>query len=100
MSKLIQAGDNPKYPKEVKKYWKYSTTEAPPEWLTDSAIIKEVKDWPILDTEEKSDGKIIIKSVNGILVELPNRSSWIIYDEGLGFLSMTDRQKELLYEEI
>ena len=100
MSKLIQTGNNPRFPKECQKYWKFSLNSAPPEWLTDQAKISEVKDWPILDIEIKSDGIYSVKLAIGTTISVPGIGAWIIYDDNLGFLSMTDKQKELLYEEV
>ena len=100
MSKLIQTGNNPRFPKECLKYWKFSLNNAPPEWLTDQAKISEIKDWPVLDIEIKSGGIYSIKLAIGTTINVPGVGSWIIYDDNLGFLSMTDKQKELLYEEV
>ena len=101
MSKLVQIGYNPGYPVETEKYWRFSLESPPPTWLTDIAKIKEIKDWPILDTERLASGGLAIKGPSGNLVILQDpEDSWVIFDDRLGPLSMTNKQKEFLYEEI
>ena len=100
MSKLIQTGYNPDWPVEVEKYWRYGSG-SPPVWLTDEAKLTgfDSSGSVIFETVTTGTGGLIIKSATGDLVVLPNQDSWILYKEGLGFLSMTNEQKELIYEE-
>lgn len=101
MSKLIQTGYNPDYPVTVDKYWKYTEESAPPTWLTDLAIITKVDKWPILSTEKTDNGEISIKGPFGNIVKLRNKDSYIILvDKGPKLLSMTEKQLNLIYEEV
>ena len=100
MSKLIQTGRNPDWPKEIDKFWRYGSG-SPPAWLTDEAKVSgfDPSGSAILETSTTESGGLIIKSAMTNLVVLPTLDSWILFKEGLGFLSMTNEQKELIYEE-
>jgi len=100
MSKLIQTGRNPDWPKETDRFWRYGSG-SPPSWLTDEAKVSgfDPAGSAILETSTTESGGLIIKSATADLVMLPTPDSWILYDDSLGFLSMTDEQKELIYEE-
>ena len=97
---LIQSGRNPKWPDKVSKYWKYGSGPVP-DWLSDASKIIGFDNagQPVLSTLNLSGDSIQIQGPTGPLVTLKTQDSWIIYDEHFGFLSMTDKQKELLYEE-
>lgn len=100
MSKLVQSGNNPKYPKTVTDYWHYSDSEAPPTWITDLAKIREVTTWAVLDSVTTDSGGIIIESAaGGPLVSLECQDSWICRRPDGQLFSITDRQKYLLYDE-
>ena len=100
MSKLIQTGHNPDWPDETDKFWRYGNG-SPPAWITDEAKVSgfDPAGAAILETIPTESGGLIIKSAIGDLVSLATPDSWILYDDGLGFLSMTNEQKELIYEE-
>ena len=100
MSKLIQTGRNPDWPKETDRFWRYGSG-SPPVWLTDEAKVLgfDSTGSAILETSTTESGGLIIKSATANLVVLPTMDSWILFKEGLGFLSMTNEQKELIYEE-
>jgi hypothetical protein len=100
MSKLIQTGRNPDWPIETDRYWRYGHG-SPPSWLTDEAKVSgfDSAGGAILETVTTESGGLIVKSATSNLVVLPSPDSWILYQEGLGFLSMTNEQKELIYEE-
>jgi hypothetical protein len=100
MSKLIQTGRNPDWPKETDRFWRYGSG-SPPAWLTDEAKVSgfDPSGSAILETSTTESGGLIIKSATANLVVLPTLDSWILFKEGLGFLSMTNEQKELIYEE-
>ena len=100
MSELIQTGRNPDWPMRTNQYWRYGHG-SPPSWLTDEAKILgfDSSGAAILETVATESGGLIIKSASKNLVILPTLDSWILFKEGLGFLSMTNEQKELIYEE-
>ncbi len=100
MSKLIQTGHNPDWPHETDKFWRFGTG-SPPSWITDEAKVSgfDFAGAAILETSTTESGGLIIKSATADLVVLQTPDSWILYDDSLGFLSMTDEQKELIYEE-
>ena len=101
MSKLIQTGRNPDWPKEVSHYWRYSATTPPPGWLTDHAKVIGFTDTNIalLETSLTGTGGLVIRSATGDLVTLATTDSWVLFDGDSKFLSMTNEQKELIYEE-
>jgi hypothetical protein len=100
MSKLIQTGHNPDWPLETNKFWRYGHG-SPPDWLTDEAKVSgfDSTGAAILETNSTESGGLIIKSATSDLIVLPTPDSWVLFKEGLGFLSMTNEQKELIYEE-
>lgn len=101
MSRLVQTGYNPKYPKVIERYWQYTEQSAPPSWLTDNSLIERIKEFPVLSVIEHNDGRIAIRSVNQKtpLVTLGTKDSFIFQGPDGVFGSMTPKQKELLYEE-
>ena len=100
MSKLIQTGHNPDWPHETDKFWRFGTG-SPPSWITDEAKVSgfDSAGAAILETSTTESGGLIVKSATADLVVLQTPDSWILYDDSLGFLSMTNEQKELIYEE-
>lgn len=100
MSKLIQTGHNPDWPHETDKFWQFGTG-SPPSWITDEAKVSgfDSAGAAILETSTTESGGLIVKSATADLVVLQTPDSWILYDDSLGFLSMTNEQKELIYEE-
>ena len=100
MSKLIQTGHNPDWPHETDKFWRFGQG-SPPAWLTDEAKVSgfDSSGATVLETVTTESGGLIIKSATGDLVMLPSPDSWVLYNDSLGFLSMTNEQKELIYEE-
>lgn len=102
MSKLVQIGYNPGFPVVIQKYWRYTIESAPPVWLTDQALIKEVTEWPVLSVQENNTGGFNILSATGgtSLVHLETADSIIFLDPATGQIrAMTPHQQELLYEE-
>lgn len=97
---LVQSGRNPKWPAKVSRYWKYGSGPVP-DWLSDASKVIGIDEsgQPVLSVLRLSGDSIQIQGPTGPLVTLKTSDSWVIYDDSLGFLSMTEKQKELLYEE-
>lgn len=97
---LKQSGENKNYP-EICDAWKMG--EPIPEWLSDSARVKEIKEdgTVVLSTSTTSSGGVMILGHQGptdILVTLKSEESWIIHSKTHKLISLTDLQLRLLYD--